>query len=165
MAAAATIAALRWNAGAPVATAAEPLDARATSAAAGSRARPSPAPPPRILLVDDDVDLLTIVAEALEDEGYVVDTAGNGAEALERVAAAVPQLILLDMWMPVMDGWTFAKALRARYGRTIPIIVVTAGQDTNAKAEEVGADSGLRKPFDLKTLYAAVADVLARPHV
>lgn len=162
MAAAVTIARVGSNAGASVAAAPEPPDASAPLAA-DARPRRAPASPPRILLVDDDVDLLMVVAEALADEGYVVDTARNGADALKRVAAAAPELILLDMWMPVMDGWAFAKALRSRYGRTIPIIVVTAGQDSHTTAEEVGADTGLRKPFDLETLRRAVRAALAEP--
>lgn len=71
-----------------------------------------------------------------------------------------PQLILLDMRMPVMDGWTFARVLRERYGRRIPVVVVTAAEDSELRAAEVGADSHLGKPFELDQLYDVVEDML-----
>lgn len=114
-----------------------------------------------VLVVDDDPDILDLMAEALLDAGYPVAKAKHGAEALERINEEEPQLILLDMRMPVMDGWTFAKVFRERYGRRIPIVVVTAAEDSRLRAAEIGADGHLGKPFDLEQLYEVVTSTLA----
>lgn len=108
-----------------------------------------------ILIVDDDPSILTTVAEFLDMEGYVVTMATNGAEALDRVEQASPALVLLDMRMPVLDGWGFARQMRAR-GHAVPIVVMTAAQDTRRWAEEVGAIGYVAKPFDLNDLLSAV---------
>lgn len=118
---------------------------------------------PLILIVDDDLDILDFEAEALEQHGYRVAKASNGEEALQRIAEAEPQLILLDMRMPVMDGWAFTRAFRDRYGRRIPIVVVTAADDSSLRAAEIGADADLGKPFDLEQLYEVVTDTLGAP--
>ncbi len=118
---------------------------------------------PLILIVDDDLDILDFEAEALEQQGYRVAKAVNGEEALQRIAEAEPQLILLDMRMPVMDGWAFTRAFRDRYGRRIPIVVVTAADDSSLRAAEIGADADLGKPFDLEQLYEVVTDTLGAP--
>lgn len=116
--------------------------------------------PPLILIVDDDPDILDVEAEALSRRGYRVAKATNGEEALNMIAEAEPQLILLDMRMPVMDGWAFTRALRDRYGRRIPIVVVTAADDSSLRAAEIGADADLGKPFELEQLYEVVSDTL-----
>ena len=87
-----------------------------------------------ILVVEDDADLRFLIAESLTDEGYTVVTAPHGAAALDCVARARPSAILLDMRMPVMDGWAFARAYRARPGPHAPIIVCTAARDADARA-------------------------------
>ena len=113
-----------------------------------------------ILVADDDPDLLEVISAALTYRGYRVATARHGKEALERVEEELPQLVLLDMTMPVMDGWTFARALRERHGRSIPIVVITAAEDSQLRAEEVGAEAELGKPFDLQQLQDVVEDAL-----
>ena len=113
-----------------------------------------------ILVVDDDPAILTTLAEFLEMEGYPVSTASNGAEALRTVEQAEPSIVLLDMRMPVLDGWGFARALRER-GRTLPILMMTAAQDTRQWAEEINAAGYIAKPFDLMDLLAAVEDLCA----
>jgi CheY-like chemotaxis protein len=118
---------------------------------------------PLILVVDDDPDMLELVRDALDRKGYRVATAYDGEEALARVAEAEPQLILLDMRMPVMDGWAFAHALRERYGRRIPIVVVTAAEDSKLRAAEIGANADLGKPFELARLYAIIEDTIGAP--
>ncbi len=116
--------------------------------------------PPLILVADDDPDLRDTIVDALESRGYRVATAMDGKEALASVERERPQLILLDMTMPVMDGWTFARALHERYGRTIPIVVTTAASASQLRADEVGAEGELGKPFDLQQLYDIVEDTL-----
>lgn len=113
-------------------------------------------PRPPVLVVDDDAAILRTVTDILTDEGYEVLTAANGAEALALLAQTAPGVILLDMRMPVMDGWQFARALDARQ-RAIPLIVMTAAQDARQWGREVGAVAHLAKPFDLDALLAEVA--------
>ena len=108
-----------------------------------------------ILVVDDDPSILTTVSEILDLEGYPVQTATNGAEALRAVERARPSLVLLDMRMPVLDGWGFARALQER-GLKLPILVMTAAQNARRWAEEIGADGHIAKPFDLPDLLDAV---------
>lgn len=109
-----------------------------------------------ILVVDDDEVILSTLALFLADEGYVVEVAGNGQEALERAEREHPRLILLDMKMPVMDGWAFAAAYRERPGPHAPIIVMTAARDARGRAAEIAADGFLAKPFDLDRLLDLV---------
>jgi len=115
-----------------------------------------------VLVVDDNADLVEVMAMTLEDAGYSVRSARNGQEALDAVAERMPDLVLLDMLMPVMDGWQCARELRARYGRRIPIVVVTAAEHARASAEQIGADDVLSKPFDLSLLLRLVARYVGR---
>lgn len=112
-----------------------------------------------ILVVDDDPAVLDTVSAILEDEGYVVAQATNGAEALARLEDFRPRLILLDMRMPVLDGWGFARALQER-GLRLPILVMTAAQDAGRWAREIGADGYIAKPFELAGLLTAVEGLL-----
>jgi CheY-like chemotaxis protein len=109
-----------------------------------------------VLVVEDDLDLSTLLEMILADAGHRVRTAGDGAAALERVEEAMPRLILLDMRMPVMDGWEFAREFHARFGRAARIVVVTAAENARDRAEEIGADGWLEKPFDLEAVLEAV---------
>ena len=110
---------------------------------------------PPILVVDDDDSIRQTVAEILSVEGYPVESASNGEEALARVAEKTPGLVLLDMRMPVLDGWGFARELRQR-GIKLPILVMTAAQNARRWAEEIGADGFVPKPFDLNELLDKV---------
>ncbi len=116
-----------------------------------------------VLVVEDDADLAALLQMILVDAGHAVRTAADGAQALERVADAMPGLILLDMRMPVMNGWEFARAFAQRYGRAAPIVVVTAAENARLRAEEIGADGWLEKPFDLDAVLAMVARHLGPP--
>jgi len=108
-----------------------------------------------VLVVDDDTSILDTVSSILSGEGYDVVSASSGQEALDAVARKVPPLILLDMRMPVMDGWAVARALRGQ-GITVPIIVMTAAESARRWADEVGAEGYLAKPFGLDDLLATV---------
>jgi CheY-like chemotaxis protein len=114
-----------------------------------------------VLIVDDDPDLQEVMALTLEAAGHRVSQALHGARALELVAREPPDLILLDMKMPVMDGWTFAAEFHARYGDRVPLVVVTAAEDARSRARETGAAAWLGKPFDLDTLLETVERLLA----
>lgn len=126
---------------------------------AGSTAQKRPVRP--ILVVDDDPTIRSTVSEILELEGYRVETAINGAEALEKVRMNPPSLVILDMRMPVMDGWGFARNLRLE-GIHLPILVMTAAQNAQRWAEEIEADAYIPKPFDLDDLLSAVSDLDSR---
>ena len=115
-----------------------------------------------VLVVDDDADMLDVMKFVLDEAGYSVRSAENGKQALEATAAQVPALVLLDMLMPVMDGWQCARELRARYGH-IPIVVVTAAENARAFGAEVGADDVLPKPFEINDLLQVVERYVARP--
>lgn len=110
----------------------------------------------RVLVVDDDEGIRELVVTALAEEGYAVRSAGDGQEALAVLDQYDPQLILLDMRMPVMDGWQFAKSYRERPGHHAPIVICTAALDVRRDAREIGADGFLGKPFQLDELLDLV---------
>ena len=116
-----------------------------------------------VLVVEDDPDLLALLEMILEDAGHAVRTAPEGGAALARVAEEMPGTILLDMRMPGMNGWDFAREFRARYGHACPIVVVTAAENARARAEEIGAEGWLSKPFELEEVLAAVRRHLGPP--
>lgn len=95
------------------------------------------------------------MADALAEEGYAVAQAQNGEEALEEIERERPALILLDMRLPVLDGWGFARRLN-EMGLSIPIVIVTATHNTETWAKEIGAVGYLAKPFDLIDLLSVV---------
>src|SRR5690348_6082295 len=104
--------------------------------------------PRRILLVEDDPGVRDMLVLALGDEGYAVESAPDGAVALEVIAQSRPDVILLDMKMPRMDGWAFAARYEPRLAARAPVIVLTAAQDAAQRAAEVGVVAYLAKPFD-----------------
>ena len=108
-----------------------------------------------ILVIDDDVEILAMLRDFLEGEGLTVRTAGNGAEALEMIDDVSPALILLDMRMPVLDGWGFAEQLRERRS-SYPIVVMTAAESARRWAEEIGATGYIAKPFDVNELLQLI---------
>ena len=110
---------------------------------------------PPVLVVDDDAAIRDAVRDVLEDAGIGVETASDGAEALSRIEVRRPRLVLLDMRMPVMDGWAFARELRER-GVELPVVVMTAAADARRWAEEIGANGYVPKPFAVSELIAAV---------
>ena len=127
---------------------------------------PSKKPGP-VLVVDDEPNIRTFVRLALEDEGYGVVTAADGAEALEMLRATNPSVILLDLRMPGMDGREFVETYRARETEAaqqaqrpvnpVPIILVTASRLPDVDPESIGASGVLRKPFEVDVLLESVA--------
>jgi two-component system, chemotaxis family, chemotaxis protein CheY len=111
----------------------------------------------RVLIVDDDPSILDTVCAILTSEGYQVRSAGGGEEALALVSTWRPTLVLLDMRMPVMDGWAVAHALHES-GSNVPIVVMTAAENAKRWAEEIGAAGHLAKPFDLDELLDCVEE-------
>jgi two-component system, chemotaxis family, chemotaxis protein CheY len=113
----------------------------------------------RVLVVEDDDSIREMLELALADEGYEVLSAPNGAVALELLERAAPDVILLDMKMPVMDGWQFALNYQQRMCGQAPLIVFTAAQDPAVPAEEIAARHYLGKPFDLDDLLRAIEEL------
>src|SRR5262245_50354982 len=112
---------------------------------------------PRILIVDDEPEIVRGLEDNLRFEGYQTLTAGNGADALAVAAREAPDLIVLDLMMPVVSGWDVCRTLRAR-GIDVPIIMLTArGEEADrVRGLELGADDYLPKPFSLRELLARV---------
>ena len=114
-------------------------------------------PEVRVLVVDDEPGIRATVSAMLEIEGYAVAEAMNGAEALAFVESDPPDLILLDMRMPVLDGWGFAAEMRRR-GHRIPIVVMTAARDAARWAAEITATAFIAKPFGYDELIRTVEE-------
>ena len=111
-----------------------------------------------VLVIEDEPDLRALMALVLEERGYSVLTACDGCQGLELLGSNRPDVILLDMKMPVMDGWEFARRYRATYEDRAPIVVLTAAEDPRARADEIGAAKALGKPVELDTLFATIED-------
>ena len=114
--------------------------------------------PCRILVVDDEPELRAVVSLVLSDEGYEVAEAANGAEAIQVLEQTQPACVLLDMRMPVLDGWGFARELEARHLH-VPVVVMTAAQDAQRWCNEIGAAGCVPKPFDMGDLLDTVERV------
>ncbi len=114
-----------------------------------------------VLVIEDEADLRTLMELVLEGGGYTVLTASDGREGLEVLRRARPDVILLDMKMPVMDGWEFAKRYREMHADRAPIVVLTAAADARARAEEIGAVKSLGKPVELDELFATIRDAMS----
>ena len=117
----------------------------------------------RLLVVDDDPDVRDSLRRALGYAGYAVATAANGADALASVSRSPVDLIILDVLMPMLDGFDTCRALRER-GNATPVIVLTARDavDDRVAGLEAGADDYLVKPFALRELLARVNALLRR---
>lgn len=117
----------------------------------------------KILFVEDEKDLTLIVADTLSQQGYEVITASDGVEALDKFRTSGADIIVADVMMPRMDGFTMAKAIR-RYSPDIPILFLTAKStiDDVEHGFAVGANDYLRKPFELRELIVRIKALLRR---
>jgi len=117
----------------------------------------------RILVIEDEAPIAAVIRRGLERAGYTVDVATDGAMGLERAAEQVYGVILLDLMLPRVDGWTVCETLRARRIST-PILMLTARDAVpdRVKGLEAGADDYLPKPFDFTELVARVRALLRR---
>jgi len=117
----------------------------------------------RILVVDDEPDIVRLVTKTLEVNGYEVITANDGQEGLEKTKTEKPDLIVLDLMLPKIDGYKVCGLLKrdTRYAKT-PIILFTAkAQEKDVKlGEEVGADAYIIKPFEAEVLLSKIEELL-----
>ena len=115
-----------------------------------------------VLIVEDDPNIRELLQIYLEKDGYAVTTASDGGQGLAKFRAIRPNLVLLDVMMPVMDGWAVCKAIRAD-GNT-PVIMLTAKGETDDKVAGLkqGADDYITKPFEMKEVLARIEAVLRR---
>jgi len=127
-------------------------------------ASPDRRSPARILVVEDDDVIRQMVSTTLEEEGYEVWQAPDGLAALAVVEQAPPDVVLLDMRMPVMDGWEFAQRYRQGAQPRGRIVVMTAAIDALESAGQIDVDSVLAKPFDLNDLLSCVAQYAPPDH-
>ena len=115
-----------------------------------------------VLVVEDDKNIADLLQMYLEKEGYAVTTAGDGEQGLSKFRAIGPDLVLLDLMMPVMDGWTVCKEIRKE--SAVPVIMLTAKGETDDKVAGLksGADDYITKPFEMKEVLARIEAVLRR---
>jgi two-component system OmpR family response regulator len=116
----------------------------------------------RLLVVEDEPDLLAIVAQALREQGYAVDTASDGEEGLFKARECEYDAVVLDVMLPVMNGFDVVKKLRET--RKTPVLMLTARGRINDRITglDAGADDYLAKPFDLNELFARLRALIRR---
>jgi DNA-binding response OmpR family regulator len=114
---------------------------------------------PRILIVDDEADLVSVLRFGLEVEGFEVISAGDGEEGLKRAREEQPDLMVLDLMLPKLDGYKVCRALKfdERY-KAIPILILSArsGDQDRRLALDMGADAFISKPYDMKDLVTRI---------
>ena len=115
-----------------------------------------------VLIAEDDKNIAELLQMYLEKEGYAVTVAPDGGQALSKFRAIKPDMVLLDVMMPVMDGWGVCRAIRAE--SKTPIIMLTAKGETDDKVNglKAGADDYITKPFEMKEVLARIEAVLRR---
>src|SRR5215204_7492692 len=114
-------------------------------------------PGSRVLVVDDDQVLRTVIADALLEDGYSVEMAGDGRVALKIAEKSLPHLAIVDLMLPYLDGEEFSNAVRRIAGlESIPVVLVSASRRLAEVATRIGARAVLRKPFDLHDLTERV---------
>jgi CheY-like chemotaxis protein len=116
-----------------------------------------------ILIVEDDPDILSSLAESLREDGFDVETAANGYQALTRIESTMPDLIFLDLMMPMMDGWKFLDVAHRRFpAMRTPVVLLSAVHNLRAEAHRLGVLTFLPKPFDLQEV-SRLAHQLSHP--
>jgi DNA-binding response OmpR family regulator len=116
----------------------------------------------RILIVDDNRDIVELVRRVLRIEGHEVVIARDGLEALQQEAATNPDLVILDVNLPVFDGWEVCRRIKAR--RDVPVLLLTvrAERADMERSQAAGADDHLLKPFEISTFLKHIAAISAR---
>ena len=113
----------------------------------------------QLLIVDDEQVIRTLIGDVLAEEGYVIGEAANGEEALQYLADHEPDLIILDLDMPVMDGARCYRQFRAD-GVCTPVLILSASSAVKV-ARDLGAEAGMAKPFDIAALVQVVDELVS----
>ena len=115
-----------------------------------------------VLIVEDDKNIAELLQMYLEKEGYAVTVAPDGGQGVTKFRAIQPDLVLLDLMLPVLDGWGVCRTIRAE--SQVPIIMLTAKGETSDKVSglRTGADDYITKPFEMKEVLARIEAVLRR---
>jgi DNA-binding response OmpR family regulator len=116
----------------------------------------------RILVADDDNAIRRLLQRVLSREGYAVSTAANGQEALAQIERDPPDLLLLDLMMPMLSGWEVYAHLRRQGPADLPVIVLTAGEQATRAQQRLSGALVISKPFDLDALLSAIESLLAK---
>ena len=120
--------------------------------------------PPRVLVVEDDEEIASVLQRSLRVEGYEVELSGDGRDALDRSRTFNPDLVILDLGLPGMDGMDVARSLRGEDGGGVPILMLTARDAVESRVQglDAGADDYLVKPFERDELLARLRALLRR---
>ncbi|HUQ16986.1 MAG TPA: response regulator [Candidatus Saccharimonadales bacterium] len=114
----------------------------------------------KVLVVDDHEDIRNTLTMALDDEGYEVRAAANGLDALSVLDEWTPNVILLDLMMPVMDGWAFRKEqLRRHDGKAAPVVILSAAGELETHRATLSAAAFIPKPFEIDRVVETIAAV------
>lgn len=114
----------------------------------------------KILVVEDDLSIRELLIEILEDEGYLVSSGVNGSEALRQLELCIPDLIIMDIMMPIMDGYTFRKELMKNLNwSSIPVLAMSAQDQVLEKLQSHGLINFIKKPLELNHLLQAVSNL------
>jgi DNA-binding response OmpR family regulator len=127
-----------------------------------SAARKEHLRPARVLVVDDDADVLNVIRGVLEDEGHTVMAVMDGGQAVSVAEDFAPDLLIVDVTLPVLSGHFVTAHVRELRGEAFPVLVITADGQAVEKARQLGAYAYLRKPFELDELLERVALGLTR---
>ena len=126
----------------------------------------SPADPKYVLVVDDDEAIRALVSDVLRLRGFRVETAADGQQALSKIQAARPDAVVLDLMMPIMDGWTFLERCRTDpLCGGLPVVVMSAYLDSPTTTPALDAQAVVSKPFDMYVLAETVERLLQMPSV
>ena len=117
----------------------------------------------RVLVIEDEPDLLSVLAQSLREAGYAVDTASDGRDGLFKAQGGQYDALVLDLMIPLLDGWAVLKGLRAG-GHSVPVLVLTARDalPDRVRGLDLGADDYLTKPFELQELFARLRAIIRR---
>ncbi len=117
--------------------------------------------PKKVLIFDDDIELLELCTVILEKKGYAVATTDNCSDIVNKVESELPDIILMDNWIPDVGGIQATQTIKSSHLKKIPVIFFSANNDVKSLAEKAGADAYINKPFNISDLEKVIADTIA----
>lgn len=122
----------------------------------------APGSRPRVLIIDDDDAVCELLRQALSEDGFAVATVPHGAAALDLVKHHQPAVLLVDLRMPIMDGWAFVEQYRRSARPAASIVLLSAARDLEENARRLGADGFVPKPFRIEDVTEAIDRCIAK---